>query len=202
MDPFDCLTTTGLRRSLSWLRNLPDAVKTVVEFGCSSSEPYALYLLLQPRRVVSVELEIANLTQSMTVPPVEELDLLCQTFPNLFNRLSVHFVVGDILSCPLPTEFCNLAFCEEVLYYFENDAPLARAISEMVRVVLPGGFIIAVESKVGADHHSIDSIFGPIEVPSTPPRDISPYFEAIGLQRCEVVGRPAYSYCYRKPLSL
>ena len=68
---------------------------------------------------------------------------------------------------------------------------LEKAIEQMVKVVKPGGWIIAVEPVFGFDMNSNLRII-------SEPKDISYLFDSFGLQKQNLVDSPEWSYCYRK----
>lgn len=64
--------------------------------------------------------------------------------PNLINKCkslypSINCMVGDVEDMNYPDNFFNLAYCFHSTWYFPN---LTKAIDEMLRVTVPGGFVI------------------------------------------------------------
>ena len=72
-----------------------------------------------------------------------------------------------------------------------------------IQIVKPGGWVIAIEPKMGVEHEQKPcDLFGgrlSIPVPLGECKDISQYFEAAGLVKFNLGGAPECSYCYQKP---
>ena len=195
VDPrwFDELRTGQLRDSLVWLAPLRTHVDSLVSFGCCSSEPFALMWTLD-----AVEGEVVELKKENLRKPKEDLARLKQsslvaTSPLLgcMDGRSVHFIVEDMSELKeeqLRSDCCDLAYCEEVLYFmWDKGAKFQKSISQMARVVKPGGWVIACEGKIRDPYPGGDLI------------DISQYFLAAGLEKVSLKGAPESCGCYEKP---
>jgi ubiquinone/menaquinone biosynthesis C-methylase UbiE len=113
---------------------------------------------------------------------------------------SIRFIVGDMTRrSSLPSSHLDLAYCEDTLYEIHlksrDLATVQSAVNEMTRVVKPGGWIIAWDTKIGRRRQQIERQW----VPVGDPIDISPLFQAAGLVKACLEGAPKWSYCYKKP---
>lgn len=208
---FEQLRTGRLKKHFEWLAPLSTCVDSLVSFGCWSSEPFALIWTLDGAKAKVVELRKENL-----IDPKEDLERLKQSnlvansplFGCMDGR-SIEFIVGDMTAIDkLRSNHFDLAYCEDVLYQIELESgDLVRvqtAVNEMTRVVKPGGWVIAVESMMGAQVEEVTNGFlsqrlgrrVTRHVPTSNPIDISPLFEA--LDRQDLCNAPDWSYCYRK----
>jgi SAM-dependent methyltransferase len=202
--------TPNWKKRFEWLAPLSALVESIANFGCSlgSDEPFLLMWTLDATEVKVIEKEKEHVNAAK-----EELENLRTENPGCLEGRCVKFVIADMLStteAELPSNYFDLAYCDEVLYYMEPDCQKVQdAINVMARVVKPGGWIIAVESKIGAEFKEVtddfeSKLFGrkinkPVRV--SDPKNISPLFEAAGLVRCSLEDAPEYSYCYRKPFN-
>lgn len=85
------------------------------------------------------------------------------TYLKLFRNISFpNFKVGDMTNRITPRtidilnyDYFNLAYCERVLYHIacgeNNKEFVTHAIKEMVRVLKPGGILMAIEPKLCGD---------------------------------------------------
>jgi SAM-dependent methyltransferase len=206
---FASLRKAGLQQHLMWLKPLSASVESIVDFGCwGSSEPFVLLWTLDASEVVIVEKEEDNLRW-----PKNEWEILRKTNPDSLIGRSVAFVTADMRKPvpELPSGHFDLAFCENVLYQIEMESGwqgVQDAIDEMARVTKPGGWIIAVESKIGAEFEQVTNdiaskVFGheiAMPVRTGDPKDISSSFETAGLLAVGLTSVPDWSYCYKKPL--
>jgi len=195
------LQTTGLKEHLKWLTQLSASVESIANFGCWSNESFALMWTLDATKVTVIEKKKEHLTALK-----EKLETLKKTNPGCLEGRSVELIAADMSTkvAELPCDHFNLAYCEDVLYYMESDLQKVQsAINEMARVVKPGGWIIAVEPKIGAEFENIprkffgDKVSTPVRV--SDPIDIGQFFEAAGLVRVNIDSAPDWSYCYKKP---
>jgi len=110
------LHTAGLYEHLKWLKQLPLPIRTIVSFGCISSEPFALLWGLDAAEVKVVEKNEAELRQPLG--PLEELAELRSIHPQAFEGRSVEFIIADMSEevAELPADYFDLAYCENVLY--------------------------------------------------------------------------------------
>ena len=85
---------------------------------------------------------------------------------------------------------------------YKSSQALQDSIDTMARAVKPGGWVIAVEPKMGVEFENkpCDLFNGELSmpVPMNKCKDISKYFEAAGLVRSKLDDAPECSYCYRK----
>lgn len=176
-----------LEYDYSWLKPIQESVVNIVDFGCwatdggTCSEPYALLWTLQAKKVVVVD---KNLIYIQNARARLETDRKQHSY---FKEYNVEFLEGDMTSqmADLQSDYFDLAYCKNVLYNMgDNNKALQSAISEMVRTIRSGGFIVAVEPKFRAD-------FGK-------PEDMSIYFDNKGLVKVHLEDDPLCSYCYQK----
>ncbi len=191
-----------------WLAPLQPSVTNVVDFGCwasdmdtTCSEPYALLWTLEAARIVVIDKKSHYIQNARAW-----LDNVRQREP-YFQEYDLRFHVGDLTQriSVLDDGGFDLSYCRDVLYNMGGSPEELRAsINEMTRVVRPGGWIIAIEPKMGVEFQG-----SPIELlggrPSMPPptiepTDISSLFETNGLQKYDLPNAPDGAYCYRKPL--
>jgi ubiquinone/menaquinone biosynthesis C-methylase UbiE len=79
----------------------------------------------------------------------------------------------------IPSEYFDLAFCEHVLYFMQDDVEvLQRAVNQMTRVVRPGGWIVAIEEQP----------------------EISQMFSTAGQILVTCPQAPPSAYCFKKPV--
>ena len=112
-------------------------------------------------------------------------------------------------SVQLCGDYYDLAYCNEVLYsvFEESEQKLQVAVDKMISVVRPGGWVVAVETKIGAEIQEVEIPLpgGPSgqqivrHIPVSDPIDISPLFESARLVKVSLDDAPEWSYCYRKP---
>lgn len=220
VDPrwFDLLQGAAKKQHYDWLAQLSPLVDKVANFGCfNSSESFLLLWILDASEVVVAEKEAKNITQ--TRDQLTSLQQLSQSEPSdYFGCLDGRFVEfvspADMTRgvVELASGRYDLAYCDDVLYQIDIHSgrqKVHNAILEMKRVVKPGGWVIAVEDKIGAQIREIPNeplsmlsrhaIMCPMRV--SDPDDISPLFEAAGLSRVGLNGAPEWSYCYKKPLT-
>ncbi len=193
------LTTVGMQGAFAWLAPLKNSVKQIVNWGCwTGAEPFALLWTLDATEMVIVEKEQDNLKAFE-----EQREILEKKLANSLIGRGIQVKIADMTTQVdgLPDNYFDLAYCEEVLYYMQEDyQALQNAINEMTRVTKSGGLVIAVESKFKAQFEEVEHpIFKKIPVQVTEPEDISQFFEAAGLTRISLHDAPDYSYCYIKP---
>ncbi len=204
-----------LRYEYEWLKPLQPSVDYIVDFGCwvsdartgTCSEPYALSWTLEAVEVIVVDKEAEYINNAHLW-----LENTRKQYP-YFRNYDLVFVVGDMTHKGL-TETTNalkknsfdLSYCHNVLYnMYTSPIALQAAISTMANVIKPGGWVIAIESKMGVEYEEKPcGLFddGPsIPVPLGETKDISQYFQAAGLVEFSLKGAPEFSYCYQKPHS-
>lgn len=188
-----------------WLVPFRSFVTSIANFGCwassgdTCSEPYALLWTLAARRVIVLDRNADYVRNAW-----DWLRRARRTHP-YFQEYQVEFVVGDMTqgNGGLEEEAFELAYCRDVLYNMQDDSEALRiAIGEMARVVRPGGWVVAIESKLGADFEEDEVKCGTatltVPIQLTDAIDISRYFEEAGLRRVDLADAPPHSYCYRK----
>jgi SAM-dependent methyltransferase len=197
---FEELQTGNLDIVFDWLGPLRSSVERIAEFGCWSSEPFGLMWVLDATAVMVIEKESEHLTK-----PRLDLEVLEKKLPASLQGRSVSFIKADMSKTikELPSGYFDLAFCKDVLYQIHEDLGdrgVQDAINEMSRVVRTGGWIITVESWIGAAVQEIPcTLLGrKFPAPVGEPKDIGPMFESGGLARVELGGAPEWSYCYQK----
>jgi len=210
VDPnwFTRLPRVRMQEHLKWLSQLRTSIENIASFGCwGSSESLALMWTLNATEVKGIEKKKEHFSEAE-----EELECLRKEIPAAFEGRSVEFILADMSTevAELPSNYFDLAYCEKVLdsMYMESDCQKVRdAIREMARVVKPGGWVIAVEPKIGVEFKEVtddyeSKLFGckitkPVRMSS--PKDISSLFKDAGLVRDNrVKGTPNGAYCYRK----
>lgn len=187
---FDRLGTCGLRSHYAWLSQLRPTVDKIANFGCISSEPFALLWTLDATEVKVVEIDESNLNQECG--PILDHEILTKTLPESLEGRSVEFIVADMSSAvtALQSGYFDLAYCERVLYNMTPDFDtIQRAIGAMARVVKPGGKVIAADESITS---------GPAYERGEP-IDISSLFERVGLVKIKLESIPPNTYCYEKP---
>jgi SAM-dependent methyltransferase len=196
---FDSLTMIGLRDHLSWLANLPSRVERIANFGCwSGGEPFALIWTLDAKEVMVVEIEEKFIDEFR-----KQIDIVSHRYPESLQGRVVNYVCRDMTKPlpELPDQSYDLVYCEDVLYTLQgNTEVLERGIAQMIRVVKPNGFIVAVEPKFGAQFETRIVLGVPMSVPNTAsePQSMNGLFSSKGLKKIEVSGCPPYAYCYQK----
>jgi SAM-dependent methyltransferase len=200
---FDILITVGLREQHRWLASLPARVKRIANFGCwSGCEPFALMWTLDASEVMVVEKEEEYIEELNN-----QFEIVSHRFPESLQGRVINSICRDMTQ-PIPElieGYFDLAYCENVLYNLPiqrgSDA-LERGIWQMIRVVKPDGFIVAIEPKIGAqfETQSCDFFGKEISLPVriSEPEDISHLFSSGGHRKLVISGCPPYSYCYQK----
>ena len=193
-----------LRRDFEWLSVLEKFVKKLIVFGCWASdelttcaESYALTWILEADKVFVVD-KNENYIRNGEI----WLENTRSQYP-FFNSYNLNFYVGDLLkwNLNLPSDYFDLAFCRDVLYYI-GDIPngLKVAIGEMKRVIRPEGWIIAIEEKIGVEYEIVTGGIIDNRIPKNDPKDISSIFLELGLNRYQIKNIPDYTYVFQKPL--
>ena len=200
---FDRLCIARTREHYAWLSQLPSPVNTIANFGCwSGAEPFALMWTLNAREVVVIEIEDDYLTTL-----ADEIERIRRMQPGSLADRKIHPLCRNmcIRIRDLPDDAFDLAFCENVLYTLplqEPSADVAAAIHQMIRVVKPGGFIVAVEPKFGAIFETrrfdLAGIPIAISIPASEPEDMSARFASDSLERIQVADAPHYAFCFQK----
>jgi SAM-dependent methyltransferase len=199
---FDALRMVRQREHYSWLANLPGSVERIANFGCwSGCEPFALIWTLDPHEITVVEIDEKFLEGLR-----EKQEILNLQHPQSIRDREIDYLCRDMtIPIPeLPDRHFDLAYCEDVLYALPiqgGSAAVDRGIIQMIRVVKPKGFVVAVEPKFGADFATRRSkVLGiPISlpIPRSDPEDISDLFSSKGLVKLEIPSCPPYTYCYQ-----
>jgi SAM-dependent methyltransferase len=180
------------RTDLEWLAQLRESVESIADFGCRASpEAFALLWRLCATEIVVIEKEKKHLARPVALRKEFERS----TRSHCLEGRTMEFIAADMLAPPLRSNHFDLAYCEEVLYFIADDSGLQRiqdAINEMARVIKPGGWVIAIEPKMGMKDE--EDLWDPLYEC----KDISEYFRAAGLTKSDLDGAPDCSYCYRR----
>jgi SAM-dependent methyltransferase len=204
------------RNNLKWLAQLRESVKSIANFGCGkSTEAFALLWRLHAAEIIVIEKEKRYLAKPIRLR--EELKRSQKSY--CLKGRTVEFIAADMLASPLRSNHFDLAYCQEVLYdiyYTHEDSGLQvdkvqDAINEMARVVKPGGWVIAVEEKVGCEFKEIADTscpsgckvirgLAPKSYQEGDPINLHPFFEAAGLCKHSLEGALRWSYTYKKVL--
>jgi len=170
-----------------------------MDFG-TCFEPYALLWTLKAKRIVVIDKECEHIQDA------KQWLKKTQERLSYFKDYPLEFVVGDMTGeiDVLDENAFDLSYCRDVLcYMYPNQRELQDSINTMARVVKPGGWVIAVEQKMGVEHESVPSETLSWEVPKrrpgSRPVDISHLFEGAGLVKVNLDNAPDCSYCYNKP---
>ena len=211
--PVDPSCFNELRSSwddLKCLAQLSEYVESIANFGCwKSTEAFALLWRLHATEIIVIEKEKRYLAKPIGLR--EGLKRSQKSY--CLEGRTVEFIVADMLTSPLCSNHFDLAYCQEVLCYIADESGLQKvqdAINEMARVVKPGGWVIAVEEKVGSKFRDIADTSSPsgceVVARLTPklypeaPINLHPFFEAAGLCKHRLEGTPRWSYTYKKAL--
>jgi SAM-dependent methyltransferase len=190
-----------LRYEYEWLKPLRSSVDSIADFGCwattdaqTPSEPYSLLWTLEATRVVVIDKNPEYIRNAQAW-----LDFT-RARHSYFEDYDLKFIVGDLTDRIDALNECDfdLSYCDRVLYnMYPNLEELQNSINEMARVVKPGGWVIAIEPKMGVEYEFDGKALVPN--PLNDPKNASQFFEAANLDRAYLDGAPDFSYCYRKP---
>ncbi len=188
----------GLREDYAWLSHLPSRVERIANFGCYSCvEPFKLIWTLNAKEIMVVEIEQNNIEELRKT----ENDVK-KHIPESMKGRTIKCVCGDMTAHipELPDQYYDLAYCEDVLYTLTNIDALERSISQMIRVVKPNGFIVAVEPKFGAYYKTRTVAGVAMAIPNTAsdPKDMSYLFVSKELKKLVMPSCPPYTYCYQR----
>jgi SAM-dependent methyltransferase len=124
------------RTVLAQLPKIPDA--RVLDLGCGQGNTTrCLADVLEPSECIGVEFDATLVEYAQTRPG---------------NPPGVRFQQGDATQLPFPDASFDVVFCRYLLIHIP-DPP--RVVREMMRVVRPGGFVVAYEgdfTAVGTSH--------------------------------------------------
>ncbi len=186
---FDALSAGGTPNSYKWLVqiNALSSIDSIANFGCCTAEPLILLWMFDADQIKVIEKDPENLAALE-----QDIEILGKRFGEALQGRSIELITPRDMSetvSELPSNYFDLAYCERVLYNMSPDLRrIRRAISEMARVVKPGGFVVSVDEKVDAKSASERNNL----------ISIAPLFEAAGLLRIDLTNIPDWSYCYRK----
>jgi len=172
---------------------LKPGIKYIVNFGywprydgIDSNEPYALAWTLDASEVVVVEKN-----EKYVQAGQEKMEGLCKRIPACFKLHSIRFLLGDMTNpiSELCQNYFDVSYCERVLiqiYSEHGQQGLTKAIDQIVRVVRPGGWVIACEQPT-----------------KDLPKNANHFFEEAGLTINKSISRVGVlknAYIYNKPL--
>jgi len=164
------------REELQWLCSLGLQFQSVANFGCYiGTETFALAWFLNAREAVGLDKDSLHIEQARSavrhfqehIRGIEKLATFythnlpqhCWTrlqgiITEYQDRSVPNFVEGDMIGpTSLSSNHFDLAYCKLVLNHIAcNDGEQAShnallAIQEMIRVVKPGGLVVAIEPK-------------------------------------------------------
>lgn len=161
----------GHRTKIEWLLNFKERYESVAHFGCNIGyETLALMWFLKARETIGIDKDSDSINQaeSLRINLQEDIQNIQRTLyyirdlPDIYKQFQEHiskanlafptFITGDMTkTTDLSSNYFDLAYCERVLYHIICDksnrarANVLRAIKEMVRVIKPGGLIVAIE---------------------------------------------------------
>ncbi|MBW3086197.1 Trans-aconitate 2-methyltransferase [Austwickia sp. TVS 96-490-7B] len=112
-------------------RTISDGVATIVDIGCGPGW-WTQFLAARGVQVMGVDLS-----------PVM-IDIARENVPQ------ARFEMGSVLDIPVPSESADGVCCMYVLHHLP-DAELGRAVSELARILTPGG-VLLLGGHIGATH--------------------------------------------------
>jgi ubiquinone/menaquinone biosynthesis C-methylase UbiE len=154
----------------------------IANFGCSiGHETFELMWSFNSVEVVGLDIELENITQAEEYLATIKSEVVeCKKSyylkwtsqedrnwwngvpPCLKDQRYPRFYHGDMTKrTKLADDYFDLAFCSNVLYHIDHEK-LSAAISEMKRVVKPGGWVVAWESSQESPTDSTPLNFHPI----------------------------------------
>jgi len=200
---FDALTVVQQQDQHAWLATLPSPIERIANFGClSGSEPFALLWTLNAKEVTVIDIE-AKFLQEIDA----QTSVLQARCPESLRGRVINQLCRDMTTYipELRDDSFDLAYCSNVLYALPlqgDPQALDRGVDQMVRILKPGGFLIAVEPKFGAQFQTRDLGFAGIQItvpiPISEATDMAPVFASNPLLRYVLPSSPPNSYCYRK----
>lgn len=208
---WEVISTLGvsLKREYDWLKPLQPYVDRIVTIGCwateggNCAEPYALLWTLQAKICAIIDKEPKNINNAQ-----EWLGIVRNQY-SYFKDYNLEFVIGDITSdkpIELDENEFDLCFCQNVLYYLQDEPDdIVKAIMGMKNLVKAGGWIIAIEPKIGVKFKNMPVKIANGVTLSRPftgnePVDISKLFEEAGLKSFNLEDVPEHTYCYKKQI--
>jgi SAM-dependent methyltransferase len=207
---WDLISTHGfsLSREYEWLAPLRSYVDSIADFGCWAtaegdicSESFALLWILNVSQIVVIE------KNSEYIRNAKEWLKSTRSIHSFFEAYNIIFVEGDMRDDAIAVRYADefeLAFCHNVLYFMQdNFDEIQTAINTMKRVVKPGGWLIAIEEKIGVKYKEtsaeiIGGVTLPSRIPENDPTDISYLFESEEWEKVDLPNAPDWSFCYRK----
>lgn len=200
-DWFTFLQTVCLQDHYSFLENIPTKIDRIVNFGCwTGDEPFALLWTLDSSEITVVEIEHKHLLCFQ-----EELKIVSHRISQSMLGRHVKLLCRDMSQniSELPNRYYDLAYCENVLYYLQDQPNLLKnSISQMIRILRPGGYIVANEPKFGVNFEEREELFmgqkNKRPYPLNEPSDINFLFSSTALIKKDIIQFPKYAYCYQK----
>lgn len=202
LDWFYLVSRTNIYQYYAWLVPLARSVERIADFGCwEGEEAFTLLWALDASQVTVIEKKEEHLGNLR-----KRLLQIRDKAPLSMEGRHIEVIEADMTKQveQLQSGCFDLAFCKDVLYDIPIHGSLQDvqyAVSEMARVVKPGGYVIAVEGDVYAEYEGFekDPIFAVQRPkPKGEPVDIHPMFAAAGLVRSELINAPQGAYIYRK----
>jgi|GEM_PF-2383186 len=208
------------REELQWLCSLGLQFQSVANFGCNiGTETFALAWFLNAREAVGLDKDQRDIAQALKTRhdfqehisgikklakfhshelPQDFRARLQSIITEYQDRPVPNFDEGDMIGrTSLPSNHFDLAYCKLVLNHIAcNDGEQAShnallAIQEMIRVVKPGGLVVAIEPKTCSPDDN-------------KPLNLHPLFEQAGVVPFQiptnvVLPENKNVYIYRKP---
>lgn len=129
-----------------------DTIESFADLGCGAGywTSIILSLLTKPRKAVAIDLEALWLEGAETRL---KADLLRRGQHE--SLLQLVMVKADIHSLPMENACVDLATCQSVLMHSREPR---RVLSEMVRILRPGGHVVCVEPDRLINYFTMDSL--------------------------------------------
>lgn len=203
---FRQLQAQNIPEKFEWLRSLGH-INSIANFGCwTGKEPFALLWALDATEIFVVEKNEEYLNTLH-----EQLEIFQNSSQGQLLGRKIQVILADMTLeiSELPTNYFDLAYCDEVLYQIYNqkdgEEAVRRAVNEMIKVVRPGGYIVAIESQFGAKIELVEEDWNGIpiirRIQKSKTIDISFLFTDNRLVKVPIddfPNIPDWTYCFRK----
>ncbi|MEI2608554.1 MAG: class I SAM-dependent methyltransferase [Chitinophagaceae bacterium] len=177
----------------AWIQRLLNLIKLpiskpvhVLEAGCGT----AMYSLSLATLGFNINIDAFDYNPGALVfayKLMEKMDLVDV-------KARVHLGIGNLLSIEADTDTYDLVFNQAVLEYFVDETERQQALTEMVRVTKPGGWVAVITQHTAHPFTHFWQLLGwkgytnqPAVTPTNPQR-LRDEFSALGLQRIAVDG--------------